>query len=372
MHTRRDILRYSAAAGTAGAALPLLSACGTSESTASDSAATVIRYQGSAGDVVFPELAADLGYLDGIELEWIGDTTSGPQDIQAAATGDTDVGGAFNGAIAKLVAAGSPITSVVSYYGSDQETFSGYYVLEDSDITEARDLIGKTVAMNTLGAHHEFVVREWLAQEGLDNDEIDQVELTVVPPANTEQSLRNGQVDVATLGSILRETALERGGIRPLFTDEGLYGTFSYGALVLRDEFIEGNPDATLAFVSGVARAIRWAQTTPRDEVVDRFTDIIEKRGRNESTDVIQYWKSSGVAGSGGIIAEEEFSIWLEWLDRNGELTEGTVEASDLYTNEFNPFHNGTYPEDSGPDGDPVEEPGGGEDDDEPTESEDS
>lgn len=364
MHTRRDILRYSAAAG---AAFPLLSACGSSEGAASDSGATVVRYQGSTGAVVFPELAADLGYLDGIELEWIGDTSSGPQDIQAAATGDTDVGGAFNGAIAKLVAAGSPITSVVSYYGSDEESFNGYYVLEDSDITEARDLIGRKVAMNTLGAHHEFVVREWLAQEGLDNDEIDRVELTVVPPANTEQSLRSGQVDAATLGSILRETALERGGIRPLFTDQGLYGTFSYGALVLRDEFIEENPDAALAFVSGVARAIRWAQVTPREDVVARFTDIIDKRGRNESTEVIQYWKSSGVAGSGGVIAEEEFTVWLEWLDRNGELAAGSVEASDLFTNEFNPFHNGTYPEGSGPDGEPVEEPGGGGADDDST-----
>lgn len=354
MHTRRDILRYTA---SAGAVLPLAAACGTPDRSASDPDAAVVRYQGTAGSVVFPELAADLGYLDGIELEWIGDTTSGPQDIQAVATGDTDVGGAFNGAIAKLVAAGSPITSVVSYYGSDKEAFSGYYVLEDSDITRAEDLVGRRVAMNTLGAHHEFVVREWLAREGLAEDEIARVELTVVPPANTEQSLRAGQVHVATLGGILRETALERGGIRPLFTDEGLYGTFSYGSLVLRDEFVEENPDATLTLVSGIARAIRWSQVTPREEVVDRFARIVEERGRNESAEVIQYWRSSGVAGPGGVITEEEFAIWLEWLDRNGELPEGSVEASELYTNEFNPFHNGTFPEDAGPDGEPASGP---------------
>ncbi|WP_431869735.1 ABC transporter substrate-binding protein [Nocardiopsis eucommiae] len=360
MHSRRDILRYTA---SAGAVLPLAAACGTSERSAGDPDATLVRYQGTAGSVVFPELAADLGYLDGIELEWIGDTTSGPQDIQAVATGDTDIGGAFNGAIAKLVAAGSPITSVISYYGSDEESFNGYYVLEDSEITGARDLVGRKVAMNTLGAHHEFVVREWLAREGLGPDEIARVELTVVPPANTEQSLRAGQVHAATLGGILRETAVERGGIRPLFTDEALYGTFSYGSLVLRDEFVEEHPDATLSLVSGVARAIRWSQVTPREEVVDRFAAIVEGRGRNETSEVIRYWRSSGVAGTGGVVAQEEFAIWLEWLDRNGELPGGSVEASDLYTNEFNPFHNGTFPEGSGPDGQPV----GG-----PTESEDA
>ncbi|ADH70318.1 ABC transporter substrate-binding protein [Nocardiopsis dassonvillei] len=354
MHTRRDILRYTAAAG---AALPLLSACGPPGSGAAG-ASPVIRYQGWTGDVLLPELAEDLGYLDGIGLEWIGDTTSGPQDIQAAATGSTDVGGAFNGAIAKLAAAGAPVTAVLAYYGADEETHNGYYVLEDSDITGARDLVGKRVSMNTLGAHHEFVVREWLAREGLTNEEIARVELTVVPPVNAEQTLRNGQVEVATLGDLLREVALERGGIRPLFTDHGLYGAFSYGSLVLRDDFIEAHEDTVQAFVGGVARAIRWTQTTPREEVVDRYTDIIGRRGRNESAEAVRYWRSTGVAGPGGVIAPDEFRTWIDWLVRNGELDEGAVEAEELFTNDYNPYANGTYPEDSGPDGRPLAEGG--------------
>ncbi|WP_239136692.1 hypothetical protein [Sphaerisporangium rufum] len=54
---------------------------------------TELRYQGSAGAVTFPELAADLGYLGDVKLKWIGDTTSGPQDIQSVATGQTEFGG---------------------------------------------------------------------------------------------------------------------------------------------------------------------------------------------------------------------------------------------------------------------------------------
>lgn len=349
MHTRRDILRYTAAAG---AALPLLCACGTQGGVGTDSP-SVIRYQGSPGKVVHPELAQDLGYLEGIDLEWVGDTTSGPQDIQSVATSSTDVGGAFNGAVAKLVAAGAPVTSVIAYYGSDEATHNGYYVREDSDITEARHLVGARVAMNTLGAHHEFVVREWLDQKGLSAEEIDRVELMVVPPVSAEQTLRTGQVDVATLGDLLREHALERGGIRPLFTDHGLYGTFSYGSLVLRDDFIEAHEDIAAAFVGGVARAIRWTQTTPREEVVARYADIIGRRGRNEGTEALRYWRSPGVAGPGGVIAEEEFQTWLDWLVRNDELDAGAVRARDLFTNDYNPYANGTYPEDSGPDGEP-------------------
>lgn len=316
---------------------------------------TVLRYEGSAGQVTFPELAADLGYFDDVQLDWIGDSTSGPQSIQNAATGQTDFGGAFNGAIVKLAAAGSPITSVIGYYGSDKQTFNGYYVLDGSPITSAKDLIGKKVGMNTLGAHSEFVVREWLAREGLTPDEIKQVELVVVPPVNTEQALRQGQIDVGALGSVFRDSALERGGIRELFTDESLFGSFTYGTYVFRDEYIAENEEAVTDFVQGTARAIRWTQTHPRDEVVAKLTSIINSRGRNEDTKLTSYWKSPGVAGPGGVIAELEISTWIDWLTRNGELEEGKLTPADIYTNTFNPYANGTYTPESGADGEVLE-----------------
>ncbi|MFD7005998.1 MULTISPECIES: ABC transporter substrate-binding protein [Rhodococcus] len=326
-------------------------ACSGSETTTTADGKTVLRYEGTTGQVSFPELAADLGYYQKVELNWIGDTTSGPQSIQNAATGQTDFGGAFNGAVLKLAAADSPITSVIGYYGSDKETFNGYYVLDGSPITSARDLIGKKVGMNTLGAHHEFLVREWLAREGLTPDEIKQVELTVVPPVNTEQALRQGQIDVGTLGSVFRDKAVERGGIRPLFTDESIFGSFTYGSLLFRDDFIAKNKDAVADFVQGTARAIRWTQTTPRDDVIAKFRDIITKRGRNETTDLVGYWKTPGVAGPGGVITDKEIQTWIDWLVRNGELEDGKLTPADVYTNEYNPYANGTYPADSGPDG---------------------
>ena len=316
---------------------------------------TVLRYEGSTGQVIYPELAADLGYFNDVELNWIGDTTSGPQSIQNAATGQTEFGGAFNGAVVKLASAGSPITSVIGYSGSDKESFNGYYVLDDSPIKSAKDLIGKKVGMNTLGAHHEFVVREWLAREGLTPDEIKQVELIVVPPVNTEQALRQGQIDVATLGSVFRDSALERGGLRELFTDESLFGSFTYGTLVFRDDYIAQNKEAVADFVQGTARAIRWTQTHQREEVIAKLTSIINSRGRNEDTKLISYWKSPGVAGPGGTITDTEISTWIDWLTRNGELEEGKLKPSDIYTNEFNPYANGTYSPDSGADGQALE-----------------
>jgi ABC-type nitrate/sulfonate/bicarbonate transport system substrate-binding protein len=67
--------------------------------------------------VTLPELAEDLGYLGNVKLKWVGNTISGPASIQSAATGATDFGGAFAGAVVKLIEAGAPVTAVINYYG---------------------------------------------------------------------------------------------------------------------------------------------------------------------------------------------------------------------------------------------------------------
>ncbi|QDW62159.1 ABC transporter substrate-binding protein [Oerskovia sp. KBS0722] len=357
-HPARSAVRTAVRATlTASLAVTLVacSAASAEEATVGESGKAVLRYDGSVGQVTFPELAADLGYYENVELEWVGDSTGGPQSIQAAATGSTDFGGAFNGAIVKLKASGSPITSVISYYGSDELSYGGFYTVEGSPITEPRDLVGRSIGVNTLGAQSEFLIREWLSRGGLSAEEIDQVELVVVPPVNAEQVLREGQVDVVGLSRVFQDKALERGGITQLFSETSLYGNFSYGTYIFRDEYIAKNPEVVEDFVQGTARAIRWTQVTPVEEVRARYTSIIEERGRGENTELVPYWKSASITVPGGVIDEEEISTWIDWLVREGELEKGQFSPEDIYTNEYNPYANGTYAKDAGPDGEPVE-----------------
>jgi ABC-type nitrate/sulfonate/bicarbonate transport system substrate-binding protein len=300
-----------------------------------------LRYQGFAGQVTYPELAEDLGYLAPIKLDYVGNTISGPQDIQTVVTRDIDFGGAFNGAVIKLMAAKAPITAVMGYYGVDENTWSGYYVLEDSPIRSARDFIGKKVSVNTVGAHQEFVLREYLARAGLSKDEISQVTLVVIPPVSGEQALRQGQVDVAVLQSILRDKALERGHIRSVFTDYDLFGKFTAGSYVMTKDFLRDNPKTARRFVEATSRAIEWARNTPRGEVVARMTAIVGRRGRNEDASPIKYWRSTGIAGTGGLISEREYQIWIDWLVKDGQLQPRQLIPSELYTNELNPFAKG-------------------------------
>jgi ABC-type nitrate/sulfonate/bicarbonate transport system substrate-binding protein len=297
-----------------------------------------LRYQGNNGTVTPAELAEALGYLAPLRLNFVGSTISGPASIQAVVTGDTDFGGAFNGAIIKLVAAQTPIVAVVGYYGIDDQRLSGFYVLEDSPIKAAQDVLGKKVSMNTLGAHSEFMLKEFLFRNHFSAKDAQQVTLLALPPVNGEQVLRQGQVDIAVLGDIYRDRALDRGGIRSLFSDYEMFGRFTAGCYVMKTDFIRQHPRAAHKFVEGVARALEWARQTPREQVIARFVEILQQRGRNEDASVVGFWRSYGVRGKGGTISDREFQTWIDWMVKDGELRTDQLTASSLYTNELNPY----------------------------------
>ena len=183
-----------------------------------------LRYEGSPGNVSIQELAEDLGFLAPLKLDFRGNNmTGGPHSIQAVVTGDLDVGGSFNGAIIKIIGSQAPLTAVIAGYGTDEQNFMGFYALEDKAIAQPRDFIGKKVAINTLGAHAEFALRDYLARGGLSPEEIAQVTMLVLPSSNLEQALRSNQVDVAALSTIFRDNALARGGLHMVFSDFQLF-----------------------------------------------------------------------------------------------------------------------------------------------------
>jgi len=340
--TRRPKSRLTAAATLAAALLAVATLSGCSGSAnaedSSGSKPTALDYQGWTDQVTLPELAQALGYFNGkVALHWVGNTISGPQDIQSAATGQVAFGGAFGGAVAKLESSGAQITAVVNYYGGDPKVFSGYYVLNGSPIRTPADLVGKKIGVNTLGGQNEADVYNALSKAGLSYDQIKKATLVPLPPPNTEDALRKGQIDVAALGGQFQQRAVAHGGVRPVFTEYQQYGSFNGGQYVFRNDFIKKHPAAVRAFVDGVGKAIEWERTTPRDQVIAEQTKIIEGRHRtNEDTSSLKYWLSVGVPSAYGQIADDDFSRWQNWLIASGAVKQ-PVDPSRLYTNKFNP-----------------------------------
>ncbi|MCH4249067.1 MAG: ABC transporter substrate-binding protein [Acinetobacter populi] len=290
------------------------------------------NYLGSPGLVTPLELAEDLGYLAPVKLNYVGIATGGPQGLQAALSGDVDISStSFVGSIVNIVASNAPVVAVVAGYGSPPDDNKGYYVLEGSPIKQQRDLIGKKVAVNILGAQAEFILKEWLKRGGLNDNEIKQVTMVVVPPGSGEQALRQGHVDVAALTG----PAIDRGGVRILYRDWQMFGDKTLGAYAMSKRYLEKNPHTAQQVVTGIGRALDWANQHSREEVIARFEKIVEKRQRPENTEALRYWYGWGVA-DGGKLKDEDFQIWIDWLVNDGQLKVGQVKASQVYQNDYN------------------------------------
>lgn len=269
-NVRRKVLVVIASTLVAGAA----AGCSSSQA-ASVGGVTTIRYQSYVGTVNLPELADALGYFDDFKLERVGDVQGGPENLRAVATNQVDYAGAFNGAIAKLASTGTPITAVLSYYGSSGDVSSSILVRDDGQVNGAKGLIGKKIAVNTLGANAEAVLDTYLVKEGLTAAEIDKVTLVPLPAINAESSLRKGQVDAAYMSSTAKEFALERSGLKNLVTDIDLVGPYNGGSYVLRDDFIAENPKVTRKFVAALAKTIGYTKTHSLDEAKSTAIDYL-------------------------------------------------------------------------------------------------
>jgi len=145
---------------------------------------------------------------------------------------------------------------------------------------------------------------------------------------------------LAEAGENARELGLKRVA---LFTDRQVLGDNNSGQLVIRDDFLKKNPKTSEILVTGIGKAIEWARVTPREQVIDRFTKIIEQRGRNESTANLKFWKSVSVPARGGLISDADFKTWEPWLLDSGAIS-GPLDITTLYTNEFNDYRDGRTP----------------------------
>lgn len=334
---RTPALLTAALLGLVGATA---TACGGSAGADGGSEVTAIRYQSGAGSVDPLELADALGYLERLTLEKVGDVQGGPESLQALATGQIDISAsAFYGATAKLVATGVPIKAVVSTYGSNDEVSASVVTLEESGVDEAEDLVGKKVAVNTLGANAEAVLDTYLQSEGLTPDQIDQVTLVPLPALNSEAALREGQVDAAYMSRGALDNAQEHGGLRVLAEDVDFVGPYNGGGFHLTERFIEQNPGTTRTLVEGVAKANEFIATHTREEVLDVYAEYQTDHDRAEYVEPLEVWPgTNGVATEGGVIRDEDVTIWLDWLQGEGEVDAGEISPEDVFTNEFNPY----------------------------------
>ncbi|KIQ00014.1 sulfonate ABC transporter substrate-binding protein [Agrobacterium tumefaciens] len=291
------------------------------------------RYLASQGGLSAHELAAELGYFDGtgITIENVGYATGGPASLIALASGDVEIGSAATSAVLNSIVGGNDFVAAYPSNGINNEVQSIFYVLEDSPIRDIKDIAGKSIAVNTLGAHLDYTIREALHSVGLPTDAANQI---VVPGPQLEQVLRSGQVDISAFGywqTTFEGMAKQKGGLRAIFDDTDVLGEIAGGFIVLRRDFIEKHPEAAKVFVEQSERALDYARENPKETKVI-FAKALAERGEN--ADIAQYFRGYGVR-PGGKAVERDLQFWIDVLVREGKLKQGQLSANDLlYTSE--------------------------------------
>jgi ABC-type nitrate/sulfonate/bicarbonate transport system substrate-binding protein len=287
-----------------------------------------IRYLASQGGLSAHELAEELGYFEGtgITLENVGYAQGGPASLVALAGGSVELGSAATAAVINSIAAGNDFVAAYPSNGINDEAQSIFYTLEGNPIKEIKDIVGKTIAVNTLGAHLDYTVREALHQAGLPEDSAN---LVVVPGPQLEQVLRSGQVDISAFGywqTTFEGAARKTGGLQAVFDDTDVLGEIAGGFVVLRRDWIEAHPAEAKAFVEGSAKALDYAREHP-EETRAILARALEERGENP--DIAQYFTSYGVR-EGGLAVERDIQFWIDVLERQGSIPAGKVVAKDI------------------------------------------
>ncbi|OWO94347.1 sulfonate ABC transporter substrate-binding protein [Rhizobium esperanzae] len=301
--------------------------------------AVKLRYLASQGGLAAHELAEELGYFKdtGITFENVGYAQGGPASLIALASGDVEIGSAATSAVLNSIIGGNDFVAAYPSNGINDDVQSTFYVLEDSPIKSIKDIAGKSIAVNTLGAHLDYTIREALHSVGLPSDSANQV---VVPGPQLEQVLRSKQVDIAAFGywqTTFEGAALKNGGLRAVFDDTDVLGDIAGGFVVLRRDFIQQHPEAAKIFVEQSARALDYAREHP-EETKKILAKALSERGENP--DIAQYFRGYGVR-AGGLPVERDIQFWIDVLVREGKLKQGQLAAKDIiYTADTKPASN--------------------------------
>ena len=241
-----------------------------------------------------------------------------------------------------IIARGGKIKALLGIAVSTKDNeggTQGVLVLDDSSIHTIKDLVGKRIAVNVLGAEADYVIRLFLKKNGLS---ISQVELVAAPTEKHEQLLRSRQVDAAYILRVYYDLTVANGGVRqiPGTTNFETKGESVMSALGFRTDFIEKHPDAVRKYLKAydTSRRIIYKEFQKDPERVRKaFADISVEKGSNPL--LAKYFRATLWTPDYPFIADKDVQWWLDRFIEDGLLKPGQLKPSDIYTNEFNSLY---------------------------------
>jgi NitT/TauT family transport system ATP-binding protein/nitrate/nitrite transport system substrate-binding protein len=103
---------------------------------------------------------------------------------------------------------------------------------------------------------HNLLLRYWLVASGIDPDR--DVELIVVPPADTVRAMQDGHIDGFCAGPPWPDVATRLGVAQTLVTSYDIWHNHPEKCLAVRREWAEANPEILEKLVAGTLQAARF------------------------------------------------------------------------------------------------------------------
>jgi len=292
-------------------------------------------------------IADELGFFKekGIKIEWISELKAGTNRFVLLASGAFDyTAGPHTDSVIRVRKSGGKIKIIGGFTDSTKkQPHMVWYVKENSPIRSAKDLIGKKIiGLTGQGEGIELVgctgygAAEYLRLSGIDIKKAS-IEGVTIPVSQIEQVLKQGLVDVATAHPPYTGKLSNTPGFRELFSDyDAIAPTYGRGATsiaVVREEWLQKNPEVARNFIAALALAADWA-TAHQDEAKAIYAKRLEISSEN-----IKYLSTYAWMPHLFINEKRNIQFYINMMVKNGELKEGKVKPTDVYTRDFNPYY---------------------------------
>jgi NitT/TauT family transport system substrate-binding protein len=184
----------------------------------------------------------------------------GANPVAGIVGGDFDTGGVTWTAFLVATNRGVPLIPL-SEADRGAKGQSLFLVKEDSPIKKMEDLVGKKIAVVTVGGACDMILNDVMRAKGLDYKSIG---YTVIPVPDMAPTILRGGVDAACIPDPIRTVVQEQGGLRSVFDlFSGEYDRFPLVGFPVTQKFAEANPNTVAALQRALAKGLRFAHDNP-------------------------------------------------------------------------------------------------------------
>lgn len=178
----------------------------------------------------------------------------------AVASGSVDIGSTNFVSLATAHERGIPLVFLwpAGMYTSKAPTI-GVLVAKGSPITSAHDLVGKTVAIDSLKNIAHITLAAWLDKNGVDAGQVKFVEMQF---PQMLPALAAGRIDAGVMAEPFVTLAAQTDTILARNAD-AIGHDFLIGAYYTTADYAKAHPDVVRKFAAAMAQTARWANQHP-------------------------------------------------------------------------------------------------------------